>query len=328
MSFLYQRITKGQPSVSGTLDEPNGAPEPRFALQGTVHWMHALAVLVQSSPFDKQSIQRSYSNVQPATSLADQAVNTAFEQLLMSLHHVSALRAMRGTESDLARVAIMAWYYGTYCAASAMIAAKDGTQQQDHAGTANVWDRQIVANGLAIAPFAYRLTTLENPAAKQELAVLRGANPFDLGTRPSNPVEAYGACISYLSGTREYREWQICDSLLQKELPQLGLNNFRTAAARKLRDDRLRGKSLGFLHQAFRYRGKANYRDALFLTYGNQVSGTLNGFIEEMEIVLNAFIVMAGAFCARRIGRSLWNPFLVDLSTQLHLAVMPQDVWL
>jgi hypothetical protein len=66
--------------------------------------MHALALLVQSSPFDKQGIQPSYSSVQPSPPLTDQAVNTAFEQLLMSLHHVSALRAMRGKEIDLARV--------------------------------------------------------------------------------------------------------------------------------------------------------------------------------------------------------------------------------
>jgi hypothetical protein len=327
MSFLYQRITKGQPSMSGTLDEPEGAPEPRFALQGTVHWMHALALLVQNPPIDKHTIQPTYSSVQRGA-LTDPAVNTAFEQLLMSVHHLSALRAMRGKELDLARVAIMAWYYGTYCAASAMIAAKDGTQQQDHAATANAWDRQIVANGHAIVPFAYRLTTLENPAAEQQLAALRGSNPFDLGARPSNPVEAVGACISYLSGTREYKDWQVRESLLQRDMPALGLTNFRTAVARQLRDDRLRGKTLGFLHQAFRYRGKANYRDALFLTYGSPVGATLNGFIEDLEIVLTAFIVMAGAFCARRIGQVLWQRFLADLSTQLHLAVMPHTVWL
>jgi hypothetical protein len=327
MSFLYGRITSGQPSMSGTLDEPDGAPEPRFALQGTVNWMHALALLVQSGPFDKQSIQPFYASVQPAASLSDQAINTAFEQLLMSLHHVSALRAMRGKEIDMAQVAIMAWYYGTYCGASGMIAAKDGTQQQDHAGTANVWDRQIVLNGFAVAPFSYRLTTLEKRVAEQELTTLRGLNRFDLGARPSNSTEAYGACISYLSGTREYREWQVCESL-QKELQQRGLSNFRTAEARSLRDDRLRGKALGFLHQAVRYRGKANYRDALFLTYGGQVAATLNGFIEDMEIVLNAFIVMAGAYCARRIGQSLWQQFHADLSNKLQLSVMPQDVWL
>ena len=95
-----------------------------------------------------------------------------------------------------------------------------------------------------------------------------------------------------------------------------------------MRDARLRGKSLGFLHQAFRYRGKANYRDALFLTYGSSVGGTLSGFIEDLELVLTGFIVMAGAFCGRRIGPTLWQPFIADLSTQLQLAVMPQDVWL
>jgi hypothetical protein len=326
MSFFYQRITKGQPSMTGTLDEPEGAPEPRFALQSTVNWMHALAIGVQNPPIDKQTAQSRYSSVQRGT-LSDPAINTAFEQLLMSLHHVSALREMRGKELNLARVAIMAWYYGIYCASSAMIAAKDGTQQQDHTGTANAWDRQIVANGLAIAPFHYRLTTLENPAAAQEIATLRGSNTFNVNSRPSNPAEAVGACISYLSGTRDYREWQVCEALLQKEMRPLGLTNFRKLAARQLRDDRLRGKTLGFLHQAFRYRGKANYRDALFLTYGGHVGATLNGFIQDMETVLNAFIVMAGAFCAQRIGSSLWQPVLTDLSAQLHLSVMPQDVW-
>lgn len=63
-----------------------------------------------------------------------------------------------------------------------------------------------------------------------------------MSSRPSNAQEALGACISYLSGTRDYREWQVCDDLKQKELPKLGLTDFRKAAARQLRDARLRGK--------------------------------------------------------------------------------------
>ena len=96
--------------MSGTLDEPEGAPEPRFALQSTVNWMHGLAIGVQSGPIDKQTVRSTYSCVQRGT-LTDPAVNTALEQLLMSLHHVSALHEMRGKELDLARVAVMAWYY-------------------------------------------------------------------------------------------------------------------------------------------------------------------------------------------------------------------------
>ena len=179
------------------------------------------------TPYDKKGIQPFYASVQRSTALSDPAINTVFEQLLMSLHRRTALRTMRGQELNLARAAIMTWYYGIYCAASAMIAAKDGTQQQDHVGTANVWDRQIVANGHAMAPFSYRLTTLENPAAEQEIATLRGSISFNTSSRPSNASEAFGACISYLSGTREYRVWQVCEDLKQKELPKLGLTDFR-----------------------------------------------------------------------------------------------------
>lgn len=327
--FLYERITHGRPSSTGTLAEPDGAPEPRFALQGTVNWMHALALVVQDEGINWPRMQAFYHHVQRLTSLTDPATNTVFEQLLMSLHHLSALHAMAaaGSDRDLARVGVMAWYYGIYCAASAMIAARDGSQQQDHASTATQWDRQIASAGLAAPPFTYRLTTLVKKDAAAEIAAQRNGNAFTVNTRPTNAADARAACVSYLSGTRDYREWRICEDLQLRELLKLGLNDFRTARARQLRDSRLQGKSLGFLHQAFRYRGKANYRDALFLTYEAQVGTVIDGFIGDMEAVLKAFVTMAGAFCARRVNSTHWQGFLTDLDAHLDLAVMPNDVW-
>ncbi|MBF6986751.1 hypothetical protein [Cupriavidus sp. IK-TO18] len=329
-SFLYDRITHGRPSATGTLAEPEGAPEPRFALQGTVNWMHALALVVQDEAIDWPQIQAFYSQVRRFSSLTDAATNTVFEQLLMSLHHLSALHAMAATNSDrdLARVGVMAWYYGIYCAASAMIAAKDGSQQQDHTSTATQWDRQIASVGLAAPPFAFRLTTLVKKDAAAEIAAQRKGNHFTLASRATNAADARGACLSYLSGTRDYREWQICEELKLRELAKLGLKDFRTRKAQQLRDDRLRGKSLGFLHQAFRYRGKANYRDALFLTYEAQVGTVIDGFIGDMETVLRAFLTMAGGFCSRRVNSGHWDAFYADLNVHLGLAVMPKDVWM
>jgi hypothetical protein len=94
-------------------------------------------------------------HIQRNAGLSEPATNTVFEQLLMSLHHLAALRAMVAANSDLnfVRVAVMTWYYGIYCAASAMIAAQDGSQQQDHGGTANQWDRQFAARDLVPKPF-------------------------------------------------------------------------------------------------------------------------------------------------------------------------------
>ncbi|WFP48914.1 hypothetical protein PL263_12440 [Methylomonas sp. EFPC3] len=328
-SFLYERITRGRPSVTGTLAEPQGAPEPRFALQGSVNWMHALALVVQDEALEWSHMQTYYQHVQRFTNLSDAAMNTVFEQLLMSLHHLSAVKAMAnaGRDQDLVRVGIMAWYYGIYCAASAMIAARDGSQQKDHTSTATQWDRQIASDGLAVSPFAFRLTTLVKKDATSEIAVLRNGNNFSLPTRPTNVADARGACISYLSGTRDYREWQICEDLKLKELSKLGLNDFRSKRAQQLRDGRLQGRCLGFLHQAFRYRGKANYRDALFLTYEAQVDTVIKGFISDMETVLKAFIVMAGAFCSKRVDLTYWQAFLDDLEGHLGLTVMPKYVW-
>jgi hypothetical protein len=307
--FLFNRLTKGEPQCSGTLAEPDGAPQPRFALQGTVNWMHALALVVEDEGIDWPKMRAFYPKVQRFNGLTDPAMNTVFEQLLMSLHYLSALSAMAAADSDrdLARVAVMAWYYGIYCAGSAMIAAQDGSQQQDHSGTANQWDRQIAQTGLAAAPFDYRLTTLIKNDAETEIAALRRGNTFTINASPTNPADARAACISYLSGCRGYYEWMICEDLKHRELRMAGLSDFRTKEGRKIRDDRLRGKSLSFMHQAFRYRGKANYRDALFLTYEAQVGTMLDGFIEDMKLCSRLFCVwlVHSALCVseRRNGK-------------------------
>jgi hypothetical protein len=326
--FLYRRLVTNVPGNTGTLSEPNGTPEPRFALQATVYWMRALTILANHQGIDWFSMEPFYADVQRAN-LSEPAVNTVFEQLLMSLHHLAALHAMvrAGSDHDLARVAVMTWYYGIYCAATAMVAAQDGSLQGDHTGTANQWDRHIASSGLIPRPFNLRLTTMVKKDAEAEITEIRNGSEFMVNNRPSHVNDAIGACASYLSGTRTYRERQITEGLKARELKKLNLLNFRTPVAKQLRDSRLRRKSLGFLHQAFRYRGKANYRDALFLTYEVQVGAVLDGFIADTASVLKAFLTAAGAFCSRRVTSADWHAFIDDLNEHLHLAVMPRDVW-
>jgi hypothetical protein len=58
--FLYERITKRRPNCKGTLAEPDGTPEPRFALQGTVNWMRGLAIIVADEKISYASMRRFY----------------------------------------------------------------------------------------------------------------------------------------------------------------------------------------------------------------------------------------------------------------------------
>lgn len=308
----------------GTLSAPSGVPYPAFALPATLNWMRALAILVKDEGIDATSMQEAFKRVTKGT-LSDQAINTTFEQLLMSLHHLASLNAMNSltTRIDTARSAIVTWYYGIFHASNAMISAQDGSCQEKHDKTAKAWDRQFSSCSEIPKLFRYRVSTLVKKEVEREIKTLRNGNIFDLKNEPTNAQEAFGACVSYLNGSAEWKAEDLGEKLKKKR----SLNNFRTEEARKIRDAELKDKTFGFIHQAFRYRGKANYREALFISYGNHIEPRLANFHMDLFSVLEAFLCMAGAFCARRIGKDLWNAYHDDLSANVPLLVTPSHLW-
>lgn len=318
---------RGRFMEQGTLSDPDGIPDPTYSLPATLNWMRALSILVKDEGVDVSSMMSLCASVTRG-SLSDQAVNTVFEQLLMSLHHLASLKAMASSTNriDLSRSAIVTWYYGIFHAASAMIAAQDGSFQDAHAETANAWDRNFSGRPYVPKVFSYRVTTLVGKDVEKEIKTLRAGNTFILDSEPQNVQQAFGACMSYLKGSAEWKAKYIEEDLLRKELKKHGLTNFRTNKAKEIRDERLKGKTFGIVHQAFRYRGKANYREALFISYGSHVEPMLSNYHTDMFIVLEAFLSMAGAFCARRIGKELWNTYHDDLSVNVWLLAKPSSV--
>lgn len=322
-SFLLDRFLN-----QGTLSDPKGIPDPAFSLPGTLNWMRAMSILVSNENINSTSMQTLCSAVTRGK-LSDQAVNTCFEQLLMSLHHLASLKAMASLPRriDSSRSAIVTWYYGVFHAASAMIAAQDGSFQDSHGETANAWDSHFSGRPYIPRPFGYRVTTLVKKDVESEIETLRCGNNFKLDSEPTDPVQAFGACMSYLKGSAFWRAEYIEKELKNRELKKIGLENFRTKKAQEIRDARLSGKTFGFVHQAFRYRGKANYREALFISYGSHVEPMLTNFYTDLFCVLEAFLCLAGTFCARRIGKDLWNSYYDDVSANAQLLVKPNDLW-
>src|SRR3546814_7959472 len=78
-----------------------------------------------------QSARIFYGKVQKRE-MDDRTLNTVCEQLLFAFHQLAALRALSAVSSkaDVARMAIITWYYGIYGAASAMVAAADGSDRK------------------------------------------------------------------------------------------------------------------------------------------------------------------------------------------------------
>lgn len=322
--MLYERIING-----GTINEPEGKPNPQFALPSTVNWMRALAILVKDKPLNFSSAKTFYT-AHGKRRMDALVENTVFEQLFLGLHHLSALDQMKDTQTsaDFGRVGILAWYYGITNAASAMTAAQNGSFQEDHAGTAKMWDGEIAARGLAMEPFSWRISSLVEATYKNEVDLYRAGSNGNLQVEPSTPSDAVGAAAGYLSGSAKWYAWKTTEDIRKgQEYRHLGVHDFRTKAARSLRDNRLSQRTMGFIHQAARYRGKANYREALFLAYGNNTETILKGFVADQATVLRAFLAMAGAFTSRKLGKTLWADFVDDVDANRAFSTSTGSVW-
>lgn len=323
---LYARI-----QTRGTLTEsPGEVPDARFALASTINWMRALAILAVAGNVDFAAARVFYAQVQARNNMPDPELNTVCEQLLFALNQIAALRALTlvPNKADIARTAIVSWYYGVYSAASAMTAAMDGSFQDNHTETARKWQERFPANRLAMPPFADCLSSVLPAVADVELMPMRARGRHSLVNTPSTPQEAWGCCAEYLSGTASWERWNVEERVRgTSAFKLLGVTDFRKKAARELRDAAYGRRGIAFLHQASRYRGKANYRDAIFLGYGTSVSSHLSGFVDDLLTVLQAFAAMSAGYCSLRVGMAAWQEFVDDLDRKKAFSVSPKDIW-
>lgn len=276
--------------------------------------MRGLAVLVDGQ-FSHQQLQQFYQRVQRRQA-NEQADALAYGCLTMSMHNVSAIDSMEAIDDPypIVRSAIVAWYYATYYAAKAMLAASSGTDPQTHASAGKVWQAEIVGHGLVKVPFDLSITGITPDNVRQVMTTLRAGNAHDLNTEPTDEDMARGALYAYLKGTAEYEQWRLEEMVKEsREFKQGGFNSFRSNAARALRDAKLNPAHVNYLVQAFRYRGKANYRDAIYLSYGRDDTERLGQFVSDLAVVAGAFSLMAAHYAAKRVVRDDWAAFIADL---------------
>jgi hypothetical protein len=299
-------------------------PKPRFAFQGTVNWMRALAILVGNGEFHDEKLKAHYGAVSRRKP-NHEADTFVFEKMMMAFHNQASLVRLVEDIShpyDICRAAIISWYYSTYFTCSAMVAGASGSLQETHAYTAKVWQADIVDSALVVSPFSLCVSSLVEKVAEAEILAYRGANPHDLNTRPQDAEQAWGAAVSYLNGTWDYEKWRIEERVKgDKSFKALGVDNFRTKAARELRDNQLAKHGVNYLVQAFRYRGKANYRDSIFLSYGDDNSEKMESFIQDLEGVSRAFQRMAAFYLSRRVEKGTWAEFVADLEANSRLSL-------
>ena len=304
-------------------------PKPRFAFQGTVNWMRGLAIL-SSGQFSHSAIVDFYRGVRRRQ--PNEAADAwAYEFLTMSMHNVSAIDSMKGIHNPypIVRSAIVAWYYAIYYASKAMLAASSGSDPQTHASAGKIWQAEVVDAGLAKSPFDLSISNLTPANVESAVANLRAGNPHNLNLQPATEEMAFGAVCSYLKGTAEYEQWRLEEHVkTSPEYRRSAYTNFRSNAAKALRDAKLRPAHVNFLVQAFRYRGKANYRDAIYLSYGEDQTDSLRQFIEDLGAVSSSFSLMAAHYVSKRVVGNDWSAFTADIAehVQFDLPYDPSEI--
>lgn len=303
----------------------DGKPHPEFALRGTVNWMRALAILTQDANFnttvativraanwkreDRQSVQ-----------------DFAFAKLFLAQSYLAALRSLTSIENpyDVARIAIVSWYYCIYFSSQAMLAITGQDVPQEHQKTAKVWLNQLVtgpSKSLIPYPFNLNVTSLVKATADKECEQQSRDTGRDINTTPFTLDQAHDAHVSYLKGCCVfYREKEEDRVRASRAFRDAKYNDFRKKSARDLRDTALSKRGVGFLDMAFRYRGKANYRDAIFLSYGTHSTQThMRRFVEDTHVVASTYYAMSRDCVSCRVPVDDWSHLLDDLRVNSRL---------
>lgn len=310
--WLYQQI----------LSE-NDDRSPREALQSTINWMRSLAFEISaehgSSPQDQYDSCLKTFKMNTQGNGVSHGDGVVFECLYLSLTNclsvtsISSMEEIATNKPWLISGMIVSWYYSYYTAMRAILAASNISAPETHGGVIKSINNNGVLDKLP-HPLNMRATWVRNEEYTISFPNFTNAKRSNLtGSFLETRECAQQMLLGYLSGTKT-REVGIIKGRLQKDKK---LNNFRTNEAKAHRDSKLKGSQFNFMNCAFRYRGKANYRDGIYISYGNRDIANGNEFLEALSFTSRFAFVCSLAFVTHRIGEQKTKAFIDDISNNL-----------
>lgn len=305
-AWLYNQIQSADPTA-----------RPDFSLQSTLNWAHALRHEIEfehgTTPGQQYSACKQIVGQwkQPKSPLHSTAV---FEPLISAITFaISAdhLAQDANKAAWLRPTAVINWYYAIYRSCRSILASRGQPVHDTHTAVYKAY-----ANNLAphmphpfnmLAQYdrneKYTCSLPDAPQAK--------ASHLSMTSSPKDRGSNQGKLLQYLSGTSKYYVGKTKQNILAKA----SFTDFLTKAAQSKRDDKVQ-KKVSFLHCAYRYRGKANYRDGIYLTYGSNILSGETGYCKSL-FVSARFITLFALAVADRCRATETASFLADVSTSI-----------
>lgn len=291
---------------------------PTFARQSTINWMKALRFEIinehGNSTKDQFYSCLKHFKVAYPKKLVPLKNSYIFESLYSSLTSSLALQTSANyasKQSWLLPSSIVSWYYSVYFSVLSMFGTTGQSVDDNHASVYRAFGSNLCDQ--MPHPFNMKAIHINNEEYKSLLPNYPSANSFSLSKSfPESDDAAKGMILEYLSGNAKYYTWLTKDRILKKA----SYTDFRSKIAKEERNKQL-PKTIAFMHCAFRYRGKANYRDGIYLTYGKSSADETKAFLDDMKVISQFAFIAALALAHRSPLNTEVANFLADIDRNL-----------
>lgn len=291
---------------------------PMFARQSTINWMKAMRfeILREHGQSNKEQFESCLAHFKAAYAkkLTPININLIFESLYSALTYSLSLQTSSkniNKESWVLPSSIVSWYYSSYFSTLSMFSSTGQQVQDNHSSVYRAFGSSLSEK--MPHPFNMKATHIKNEEYLTTFPKYTDASSYSLSkTFPNTEIAAKGMILEYLSGNAKYYTWQTKQKILEKS----SFSNFRTKEAKEERNRRIQ-KRIAFMHCAFRYRGKANYRDGIYLTYGSNSASESQEFIEDMAVVSKFLFIMGLALAYRTPLKDDVKKFVHDIDENL-----------
>lgn len=286
-----------------------------FILQSTVSWAAALRFSIESrhgsTPAEQFNSCRDHFRPQQVKRGPAEKQGELYCLLFHSLTSATTLITLDSSEAGrpwMYPTTIVAWYYAHYHAIRAAAFARGLAPADTHTSL-----MKTINSGLRRQlPHPYNMLATHNGDGtyRAELPDVPEAKSAQLVRKFDGTADmAHGMLLDYLTGTAK-REREDVEERIKKKKEAV---DFRSKAAKELRNKQLQGE-INVMHCAFRYRGKANYRDPLNLTYGTRETQDYRSFLQHLVVSARFAFICGLAFAERTYGADCTAHFVDDLN--------------
>jgi hypothetical protein len=293
---------------------------PDFAHASTVHFMRALSLLADAAVQDPQHFLQTtmgpiLARVQPLWSEAkpDEArLGIILEQTyrasdLGNALDIAASYTPAGRHHSAMLACIAAWYYAIYSLSRAVLLARGVNSPEHHTGVAHSMVNQAI---LRLMPDPFSVLARQTKGMECELNPVgypRNSKLLNV-TGPATLNDAEAVVGAYLAGC-----WGFYAEAVVAEIKREYKATRLTPALQKVRDQRV--FDVGFLHSAFRYRGKAHYRDGIYTSYGHSFAQS-NTFLHDCVRSYQHFSLIAESIVCRSVQKKWYRRYIEDVGAR------------